>query len=120
MDNSDGERNAPPWSGLTGGLVLIAIGLIFLLARMDVFSERALWRLLPWGVLLVMGGLKVLSGGGWRLEKGGLTMILIGAWGLVSSLGVAGLTWGTSWPLLLIGFGLLAVFETVARREAKP
>lgn len=120
MENQEGDR-AARWSGVTGGLVLIAVGTVFLLSKTEVLEERAIWGSLPWVVLLVMGGAKLLGGGGWRRGKGGLTLILIGSWGLVSSLGLGGFTWGTSWPLLLIGFGLLAVFETLVRhQEAKP
>lgn len=119
MENGERDRTARR-SGLTGGLVLIAVGSVFLLSEFEGFDERAIWRFLPWIVLLVLGGARLLGGGGWRREKGGLTLILIGSWGLVSALGLAGFTWGTSWPLLLIGFGLLALFEVFVRKEAKP
>ena len=117
--NASKSPSGEPWSGLIGGLVLIAVGFVFLMSKLDVVDDRVLWRNLPWFVMLVLGGTRLLAPGRQRVRSG-LTMMLIGTWGLVSTHGWGGLAWGSSWPLLLIGFGLLILLDGVIERQRPP
>ena len=101
------------WSALTTGLALIGVGSVFLLANLDVLNPWSVWRFGPWLLLLGLGALRVLAPRPWPYAKGGLAMALIGAWGLATTVKLGGLGWGTSWPLLLIGFGCLALVEAL-------
>jgi hypothetical protein len=50
----------------------------------------------------------------------GLWLVAVGFWMQISHLRLFGLTWGTSWPLLLIALGggmiLRSFFESTARK----
>jgi cell wall-active antibiotic response 4TMS protein YvqF len=101
---------------LFGGLVLIAVGALFLLDRLDVadfgYVTRRYWPL----IVVAFGVSKLLHRHVWA----GLWMITIGAWLQAARLRLFGLTFGTSWPLLLIAFGAGLVIRTViesARRR---
>jgi Domain of unknown function (DUF5668) len=102
------------------GIVLIAFGLLFLLDRAGIadFSDimREWWPMF----LVVIGVTKIAS----RRLWGGLWLIAIGAWLQVVHLGLFGLTFGTSWPLLLIvlGAGMIVrtLVESARRRDEDP
>jgi uncharacterized protein YjeT (DUF2065 family) len=105
------ERKKPkhdPLSGLTGGLILILLGVLFLLTTMDYLSWSNWWQyfLLGLGAILILEGLIRLIAP--RAEKsvtgkliGGSILLIIGAsfvYGLV--------TW---WPLILIAVGIIII-----------
>jgi len=97
--NARGQR--PP----IAGLLLIALGALFLagtLGAIDVgLLIRRWWPL----VLILVGAERLLLAPHHR--TGGLTLVGIGAALLVFSLGVLPWDWiGRLWPVLLIGFGL--------------
>lgn len=103
------------WSGLTGGVILIAVGLGFLLAEMDVFDLRDFWR---WGplVIVALGAARVAGGRVWSEVKGGLQLLVVGGWLLATTQGFGDFDFRNSWPLLLIGFGAIAVAEAFVRQ----
>ena len=105
------------------GIVLLAVGLAMLLDTTGVLSIEP-GRLIAPFVLIAMGVLVLASRGGCathdgptmreRLQarrKGGSTagvwLIGLGGWMLVSQTHLFGLSFATSWPLLLILMGLL-------------
>ncbi len=45
--------------------------------------------------------------------RGGIWMIFIGIWGLLTEFQVFGLDYHTSWPLLIIGAGLKMVWRSL-------
>ncbi len=101
-----GRRRRPPFAGV----VLIALGALFLAGTLGALDVGALIRRW-WPAVLVLVGLERLL-----LEpshrSGGITLIAIGAGLLAFSLG--GLPWewiGRLWPLALIGVGLWIVFR---------
>lgn len=102
MASIQGKR-AP---GLVGGLILIVLGSIFLFDRMDWWSFDGLrgW----WPLVVIAVGLgKVLGDDQGRRRGSGWGTILIGFWLLANTRNFFGLHWGNSWPVLLIGVGLL-------------
>jgi phosphoglycerol transferase MdoB-like AlkP superfamily enzyme len=96
-------------SALFTGLMLIGIGVLFLLDRMNIadfgYVMRNYWALIP----AAFGVQKLIQGQIWS----GLWLITIGAWLLISHLHLFGLTYGSSWPLLLIALGAGMVVRTV-------
>jgi len=95
--------------GLFWGLALIAIGTLFLLDRFGVtdvdFVIRRFWPL----IVILLGVSKLLRGGqAWSA----LWLIAIGAWLQLTTLHVFGLTFHSSWPLLLIVLGAGMVVRT--------
>ncbi len=111
MTGTDRRRN---WGGLTVGLVLIALGLLFLLREFEVITGSIFIH--GWWALLVAGvGLAKLVGS--RQAKdlgGGVTLTLIGAWLYLAHTGNLGFTYGNSWPLILVAVGAGMVTRTIA------
>jgi hypothetical protein len=104
-------------AALAGGLVLIALGAVFLVVNLDLVGVVAAATALPWMVLLALGGGRLLGRRPWHRAHGGMTMVVIGAWGVSNAIGLAGLGWSNSWPLLLIGFGAIATVDAVFGRR---
>ena len=94
------------------GLVLIGLGAIFLLHAQDAMH---VW----WPMVVVLLGVAKLTRNLWS----GLWLIAIGAWLQAIQLHVWNLTYGNSWPLLLIALGAVitvrALVDAVARREER-
>lgn len=103
---------------LAGGLVLIALGLIFLLDRITSSDFGDIIRL-HWPMILVIVGIgKVFDR---ETAWSGLWLIALGAWLQITHLRLFGLNYGNSWPLLLIvvGAGMIvrAFLEAATARE---
>jgi len=69
--------------------------------------------------MLALGAVRFATARVYGKRRGGLVMMLLGAWGWVSMSGLWGLGWRHSWPLLIIGFGALTVFESLFRWGGK-
>jgi hypothetical protein len=99
---------------LATGLILIVVGVLFFLDRLDIADFGDLFQDW-WPMVLVIIGIPKLL----RRETvwSGLWMIGLGAWLEVTVHHVWGLTFGNSWPLLLIlmgaGITLRALADTV-------
>ena len=114
---NDNVRKKIDSSALTTGVILIAIGVMFLLDRLGFADFNHIvnnW----WPLIVIALGVRKLGG---RQPWGGLWMIAIGTWLELARLHVWGLTFGSSWPLLLIflGAGMVVrtVIESSRRRE---
>jgi len=103
---------------LITGLVLIGVGAIFLLDRLDIADLHYIIRRF-WPMILVVIGLAHLLN---RHLWGGLWFIAFGAWMQIAHLRLFGVTFASSWPLLLIVFGAgiiaRALTENVRRHGA--
>jgi len=106
--------------GLVAGLVMIAVGSIFLADRLDWLESDLTWRY--WPLILVALGLGRLGWAEGREQvKSALVLTMVGGWLLVNTLELFELDWRSSWPLLLIGFGLIWIWEAVSgARERSP
>jgi hypothetical protein len=105
------HNNRQPAPGVMGGLVLILVGSIFLLAQMDRISWTHLWAyfLVGLGAILIVTGLLGIGGRGRGLTRGrfigGVVLIVIGAANII------GLhVW---WPYLLNVLGLVLVVSAL-------
>lgn len=86
---------------VVAGVVLIAVGLVFLLDRLEIGVENIVhsW----WPMLIVLWGVWQLSRCGRRWT--GVWMIAVGGWLQAVQMHLYGLTMHNSWPILLIIFG---------------
>ena len=50
-----------------------------------------------------------------RLIGWGLFFVLVGAWIWLSALGVPYINFGRDWPLLVVAFGIYAIYRRIAR-----
>jgi len=106
---------------IVGGAFLLVLGGTMLLDRTGV-TDISLRHLIGPACLIVLGSLMLADNGGFscgrrqqlpdgatrmngrrrRANTGGLWLIGVGCWMLVSQLHIGGLDYGTSWPLLII------------------
>jgi len=95
--------------GLFPGLIMMALGTVFLLERFHVISTRQIWRL--WPVTVIAFGLtRLLWPAGGRRS---IFWLLIGIWLQISTLRLFGLDFDDSWPLLIIFVGASFVFDAL-------
>ena len=94
---------------LVGGIILIAIGMVFLLDQMNVIEFGRVIRRW-WPMFIILFGVP-------RLFKremfwSGMWFITVGSWMQLVRLHVFGLTFRNSWPLLLIAIGAGIIVRT--------
>ena len=93
------------------GLVIIAIGVIFLLVNMDKLDFGDFISTY-WPMILIVIGISHLLTSGFRNAGVGLFLIAIGAFFQLSNLGIlGGRVWTYFWPLLIIAAGLWIIFK---------
>lgn len=112
MEQTD-ERNGQPTTGhLMTGLVLIVVGIAFMVDRITILDVEGRWW--PF-ILLAIGAVKFLapsaSGRGTGSRRPGAWLLFIGCWGLVNEFHLFGLDYGTSWPLMIVGAGIMIVWR---------
>ncbi len=109
-------RNAP--SQLVLGALVIALGVLFLLDSLNIFSFRLALSFWP-TVLILLGVVKLLDT---RSPNGtliGWGLILFGALLTLNRFGIfTYFSWRQFWPLLLIGIGLSVVYKAMQSRKA--
>jgi hypothetical protein len=98
------------------GLLLIGIGVAFLLDQLDLYDVRSLWHYTP--LLLVLAGVNQTIGYPSAREfTNGLWCVFIGLWLFAVFEGLFGLTFGNSWPLVIIASGLTMAIRPIAERR---
>lgn len=117
--NSNGKRHIDG-DQIFWGLILIAAGTFMLLGRLGIADFS--WTLRKfWPLFVVIIGMSKLfhRGSVW----GGLWMITLGAWLQAVTLHFQGMTYESSWPLLLIILGAGVILRTIVgaaqRRDAE-
>ncbi len=106
-----------PKRGLAGtliaGIILVLFGVAFLLDNFDLIYLGPISHY--WPLILVAIGIgKLLQAETSWERRRGAWWILIGLWLLVSVLHMFGLYFHNSWPLLLIIWGIFAIWKAVA------
>jgi hypothetical protein len=114
MSNED-YRN-PAWRsspGLIPAIIIIGIGVLFLLNNLHVVYVQDWWRY--WPVMLIAGGLaKLMDATAQGPRIIGAMLIGAGALFLADNLGLIQLSWDAFWPLVLIGIGLLMLWNRLS------
>ena len=103
------------------GLVVITVGVMLLLDRTGQYDFHLSGRL--WPFLLILIGAARLAEGAWDRTRGWVTalwLIYVGGWGLVNEWHLFGFDYDTSWPLLVIGVGLLIVGRSLQGPRVRP
>jgi hypothetical protein len=117
MDEKTPEKGARTKPGLTGGLVLILLGALFLLVQADrlglTWANWWMYFLVGLGAILILTGLLGLRDRPGESLRGrfigGLVLVIVGA---VNILGVT--TW---WPAILVVVGLALVISAFFNRS---
>ena len=97
----------------SSGIILIVIGVVVLLDHLGYIQARHLWVF--WPLILVFSGVVRV----WQQGKVGFGILLIsfGVLLQLNTLGIIHLNWDLLWPLGLIGFGLLKVWERFGKNK---
>ncbi len=100
---------------VTVGLIMLVLGVLMLVDRMNYFDVSAM-QLFPGMVLIALGlarmALAQMAPAPRRCRttvRHGLWLMTVGAWLIVNALHLFGLTYATSWPLLVIAGGVFIV-----------
>ena len=114
--NDNGKKQIDRPAIMTG-VLLIGIGVLFLLDRLGFADfDRVVHNW--WPLIVIALGLRKALG---RNPWGGIWLMAIGTWLELTTLHAFGLTFNSSWPLLLIVLGagmiLRTVIESSRRRE---
>lgn len=103
-------RNGADAGALTAGTLMIGFGVIFLLSNLDVADFGDIMRR-HWPLIIVVVGLTKLFAG--ETFWNGLWLVVVGCWLQIAHLRMFDLTYGSSWPLLLVAFGGGLVLRTI-------
>jgi len=105
MQPSMQRGTRPP--GLAAGLILIALGTLFLLGHMGIVDTGRLWKFWPL-IIVVVGLVKFFKE---RSQVGGAITIVVGVLLQLNQLGYLQLSWGSVWPLILIAAGIAMIWS---------
>jgi predicted membrane protein len=110
MKNNNTSRRLP--SQVVMGLLVIAMGLLFLLDNLGIIDFHH--AIAFWPIVFIVAGLVKMSDTGSpnNYLVGGI-LVVIGAVMMSNRLGLFYLTWHTLWPLLLIGVGVLVLYRAI-------
>lgn len=110
------KQKHDPQSRVTGGLILILLGVLFLLATMDyiLWSEWWAYFLMGLGAILILEVIIRSRSPSYRQHItgkliGGVVLIIIGG-----SFVIGMSNW---WPLILIGVGVMLLFSSLWRAK---
>lgn len=117
MTNEKGDRTG----GMTAGIVLISIGLLFLADRFDWLDLGPSWSWWQWWpvILIAVGLAKFLPGHTASDRAGAVFTILLGTWFLAVMNDWYGLSFSNSWPLVLVAIGGSMVARSLVDRGSR-
>jgi hypothetical protein len=99
---------------LIGG-ALISLGIMLVLMNIGVVDRVPIWKY--WPVIFIVIGLNKMLQPYNRAE--GFWWVAFGLWFLVNTLEVWGLTWGDTWPAMLIILGVTWMWQSFERETLK-
>lgn len=115
MKNNDTTRSVP--SQMVLGVLVIAMGLLFLLDNLDIIEFHRAISFWPMA-FIVFGIVKLFDSRSANSYLIGGLLIAVGVAMLVNRLGLFYISWHTVWPLILIGFGAVVVYRATASRRS--
>lgn len=105
------DRKKAAW-----GVLMVTIGAVLFLAQVELIDIGSVWGL--WPVIPIAVGLVWIMVPSNREEiASGITMVLVGLWGMACMTHWMGLTFGRSWPLLIAIGGLETVVKVILIRS---
>ena len=106
-ERAHGFRSNP---GIIPALAVIAVGVLFLLNNLNVFYLHDIWRFWP-VALLAVGLAKLVDSQSDSDRTAGIVLTIVGGIFLAKNLGILYLSWRDFWPLILIGAGVLMLWN---------
>ena len=99
--------------GIVPALIVIGIGVLFLLNNLNIYFLHDIWRYWP-GILIAVGLVKMVDSPAPHGRIVGGMLVAVGALFLADNLGFLNLSWENFWPLVLIGAGVLMLWNRLA------
>lgn len=94
------------------GIVLLLMGVFFLMDNAEIIEIGSAWKYWPL-ILVAVGASKFVSARPGKEQIEGAWLAFVGAWLFVSFNHVLGLRFGTSWPLLVIAWGITILWKSM-------
>lgn len=98
------------------GIIVIAMGLLFLLDNLDIWDFHraiAFWPM----VFIAVGAVKMFDTKSGQGQLFGLALIFVGVMMTLNRLGIINFSWRTVWPVLLIALGGSVIYRAVMGRR---
>lgn len=114
-DPQEARRN---FTRLVFGVFLMLVGGLLIADNLGFDVPATVWSYWPF-LLIALGAVKLLLGPGDGRE-GGFWMVLAGVYGWVSVFRIGGLSFGSAWPIFLLGAGLWIAIGRVVCRAGAP
>jgi Domain of unknown function (DUF5668) len=112
MEQTQEPAQARPDRHLLFGLALVVLGALMLADQLSLGELENSWPVFP----IVFGIWKLIhpppSGRVMRSRRPGMWLLYIGAWGIVNEFHLFGLSYEKSWPLMIVGVGLMLVWRS--------
>lgn len=96
------------------GILLVALGALFLFDRMDVFDLHDAWQFWPF-IIVAVGLSKIFTASKAEQAGTGLWLIFIGLWLYVSIEEIWDLGFRETWPAIVIAWGIGLVWKSFGR-----
>jgi hypothetical protein len=105
MSEPDRQVDRQP---LFWGVLLVVVGVLFTLFELQLV---AWWHFGQWWPLVVVaaGVGRIAASAEAKGRRGGVWVVIVGVWLLITTLGVLDFGWTDSWPLLIVAGGLIDV-----------
>lgn len=99
------EQKSSRASSVWFGLILVALGLLLTLNRLDVAPALSLGRIWPVAIIGA-GAAKIYDSWGTPAAGSGMGLVMTGVWFLLINFRIFGLTYQNAWPLIIVGVGI--------------
>jgi LiaF transmembrane domain len=113
MESSDRHYADP--GRVAWGSVLIVFGLLLLAERLGYLDFGG--QFWPF-ILIALGAARLAERPAAGHRRSGQWLIFVGAWGLINEMHLFGLSYQTSWPLMVIAAGAVIVWRALHRHDA--
>jgi hypothetical protein len=109
---------------IVGGIAVVLVGLSMLADQIG-YDDGLHLSTRYWPLILIAIGVVRLAeaprpDGRPRSPRTGVWLMFLGAWGLVNEFHLFGLDYGSSWPLLITGAGVLMVWRALENPAGGP
>jgi len=111
-EHIDGGEHRPR-KRVLWGVILIGAGCLFLIDRMDIYEVGEIWRFWP-AIIALAGLIEILSAARVKHVTRGFLNIMAGIWLYASIENLWGWTFGNSWPVMMIAFGIAVTVNGLA------
>jgi hypothetical protein len=117
--NSEDQAGGPPLGKphVIIGLIVMLVGALLLFDRLGWWGFRMNVPIWPF-IVILLGVARLNNGavdgrGRPRANRAAIWLMIVGCWGLINEYRLFGLTYGDSWPLLIVGAGAMIVWRAV-------